>query len=331
MSERIRDHRVGDNARVTQFQQTIGARIGFNGVGVHSGAAVEMAIHPADPDTGIIFQIFEASGLIREISAVSANVSSTDLATVVGDVSGSHVATVEHVMAALYAMGIDNAIVEVDGCEVPIVDGCARSFVEAIEQAGIVRQRVARRFIRVLKPVIVEMKGARAEYRPHEGMRFEIEIDFESPAIGRQSIAGELTPAFFRDELSRARTFGFMKDVERLWASGHALGSSLENSVVIGDDHRIINPDGLRYVDEFVRHKALDAVGDQALAGTRILGCYRSYRGGHRLNAMALNALLADRSAYEIVEMPSRSVVRGGRRAASMAAVAASACGPQVL
>lgn len=313
-----------------QFQQTIGARIGFNGVGVHSGHAVEMAIHPADPDTGIVFHVFEASGLIRELRAVSANVSSTDLATVVGDVSGAHVSTVEHLMAALYAMGVDNAIVEVEGTEVPILDGCSRDFVEAIEKAGLVAQRAPRRFVRVLKPVVVEMGEARAEYRPHEGTRFEVEIDFPTPAIGRQFIAGELTPAFFRDELSRARTFGFMKDVERLWASGHALGSSLENSVVIGDDHRVINPGGLRYVDEFVRHKALDAVGDQAMAGVRILGCYKSYRGGHRLNAMALAALMADRTAYEIVEAPARQVARAGR-AASLTAVAASAFGPQVL
>ncbi|WP_185985163.1 UDP-3-O-acyl-N-acetylglucosamine deacetylase [Aureimonas mangrovi] len=315
---------------MTQHQQTIGARIGFNGVGVHSGAAVEMAIHPADADTGIVFHIFEPSGLIREIAAVSTNVSVNDLSTVVGDMAGVHVATVEHLMAALYAMGIDNAVVEIDGREVPIMEGDSRAFVEAIEGAGIVRQRARRRFIRVLKPVSVEMKGATAQYLPYEGTRFEIEIDFATAAIGRQRFAADLTPETFRNELSRARTFGFMKDVERLWASGHALGSSLDNSVVIGDDDRVINPGGLRYPDEFVRHKTLDAIGDQAMAGVRILGCYRSYRGGHRLNALALRALLADRTAYEVVEMPARVAARGGK-AAPLAAVAASAYGPQVL
>ncbi|RYE81848.1 MAG: UDP-3-O-acyl-N-acetylglucosamine deacetylase, partial [Hyphomicrobiales bacterium] len=150
-------------------------------------------------------------------------------------------------------------------------------------------------------------------------------------AIGRQTFKADLSARMFRDELARARTFGFMKDVERLWASGHALGSSLENSVVIGDDDRIINQGGLRFVDEFVRHKALDAIGDQALAGGRILGCYSSYRGGHKLNALALQALLADRTAYEIVEMPSRrrEIVR--HSPLITAAVAAPAYGPQTL
>ena len=194
---------------------------------------------------------------------------------------------------------------------------------------GVVSQAARRRYIRVLKPVAVEMNGARAEYRPHNGTRFEIEIDFDTPAIGRQVYNADLTAERFARDLSRARTFGFMEDVERLWASGFALGSSLDNSVVIADDGRIINPDGLRFTDEFVRHKTLDAVGDQALAGVRVLGCYRSYRGGHKLNALALQALLADRRAYEIVEMPSRRV--DPVRHAPLVAVAAPAYGPQNL
>ncbi|MFD2237356.1 UDP-3-O-acyl-N-acetylglucosamine deacetylase [Aureimonas populi] len=314
---------------MTQHQQTIGARIEFNGVGVHGGAAVSIVLHPAEPDTGVVFHLFEPSGFVREIRAVSANVSSTDLATVVGDVQGVHVSTVEHLMAALYAMDVDNVIIEVEGGEVPIMDGCASRFVEGMIEAGLVKQRASRRMIRVLKPVTVEMQGARGQYLPYDGSRFEIEIDFATPAIGRQMLSLDLTPQTFRREVARARTFGFMKDVERLWASGHALGSSLENSVVIGDDDRVINPGGLRYEDEFVRHKALDAIGDQALAGARILGCYRSYRGGHRLNAMALGALLSDRSAYEIVEVPLAPA--RSSRAASLAVAAASALGPQVL
>ncbi len=306
---------------VARQQQTIGASIGFRGVGVHSGEAVEMTLHPADAGTGVVFHLAGPSGRVREIAAVSANVSSTDLATVVGEPGGPHVATIEHLMAALYAMDVDNVVIEMDGGEIPIMDGCSHAFVQAMEEAGIVQQRVARRYVRVLRPIRVEMGGAFGEYRPHDGTRFEIEIDFASGAIGRQSFAGDLTPAMFRDEISRARTFGFMKDVERLWASGHALGSSLENSVVIGDDDRIINPGGLRYKDEFVRHKTLDAIGDQALAGARILGCYHSYRGGHRLNAMALQALLSDPTAYEIVELPMRT----GTRARPEPAVAVAA------
>jgi len=313
---------------VVTKQQTIGARIGFEGVGVHSGATVELSLHPAEPDTGIVFHVFEPSGLIQEIPAISANVSSTDLSTIVGDLKGAHVATIEHLMAALYAMEVDNVVVQIDGRETPIMDGGAGAFVRAIEQAGLVSQRASRRFIRVLKTVRVERNGGFAEYRPYDGTRFEIDIEFATAAIGRQSFSGDLSPSLFREELANARTFGFMKDVERLWASGHALGSSLENSVVIGDDDKVINPGGLRYVDEFVRHKTLDAVGDQALAGARILGCYRSFRGGHRLNAMALEALMADRSAYEIVDGTQRFAPL---RQSPLVAAAAPTFGPQIL
>lgn len=309
-------------------QHTIGARIGFEGVGVHTGATVELSLHPAEPDTGIVFHVFEPSGLIQEIRAVSANVSSTDLSTIVGDLKGTHVATIEHLMAALYAMDVDNVVVQIEGREIPIMDGGAGAFVRAIEQAGLVAQRAPRRFIRVLKTVRVERNGGFAEYRPYDGTRFEVEIEFATAAIGRQSFAGDLSPSLFRDELAEARTFGFMKDVERLWASGHALGSSLENSVVIGDDDKVINPGGLRYTDEFVRHKTLDAVGDQALVGARVLGCYRSFKGGHRLNAMALEALTADRSAYEIVEGPYRAAPL---RQSPLVAAAAPTFGPQIL
>ena len=207
-------------------------------------------------------------------------------------------------MAAFSALGVDNVIVEIDGSEVPIMDGSAKVFIAAIEEAGIDHHLVKRRYIRVKKTVRVEHAGSWAEFRPHEGTRYEIVIDFDSEAIGRQEFRGEVDGELFRAELADARTFGFMKDVERLWASGHALGSSLGNSVVIGDDNQIVNCEGLRYADEFVRHKTLDAVGDLALAGARFVGCFASYRGGHRLNSIALKALLADASAYEIVETP---------------------------
>jgi len=313
------------------YQQTLGARIDFDGVGVHSGNPVQLTLLPASVDTGIVFRVCGRPGLPRTIKAISSNVPATDLSTIVGDPHGVHVATIEHLMAALYAMGVDNTVVEIDANEIPIMDGCSAAFVASIEKVGLRSQSAMRRYIRVLKSVKVEMNGCSAEYTPHNGTRFEIEIDFRTAAIGRQVYQGELSARMFRDELARARTFGFMKDVERLWASGHALGSSLENSVVIGDDDRIINQGGLRFVDEFVRHKALDAIGDQALAGGRILGCYSSYRGGHKLNALALQALLADRTAYEIVEMPSRrrEIVR--HSPLITAAVAAPAYGPQTL
>ena len=164
------------------------------------------------------------------------------------------------------------------------------------------------------KAVRVDMGASWGEYVPYDGNRFEVEIDFDCPAIGRQRFASEITPEVFCNELSGARTFGFMKDVERLWAAGFALGSSLENSVVIGDDDRIINPEGLRYKDEFVRHKTLDAIGDLALAGAPILGCFRSYRGGHKLNSLVLKALLSDADAFEFVRSQgSKSRARSGK------------------
>ncbi|MCB8837880.1 UDP-3-O-acyl-N-acetylglucosamine deacetylase [Aurantimonas sp. VKM B-3413] len=311
------------------FQQTIGSRIDFDGVGVHRGLPVRLSLLPAEINTGIVFHLSDASGVLHEIPAVSANAALMDLSTVVGDPRGAHVATIEHLMSALYAMGVDNVVIQIDANETPIMDGCAALYIASIEEAGVVSQPAKRRYLRVLKPVSVEMNGARAEYRPHNGTRFEIEIDFANAAIGRQVYHADLTAERFARDLAKARTFGFMADVERLWAAGYALGSSLENSVVIADDGRVINPDGLRFADEFVRHKTLDAVGDQALAGVRVLGCYRSYRGGHKMNALALQALLADRRAYEIVEMPSRRV--DPVRHAPLVAVAAPAYGPQTL
>ncbi len=288
------------------YQATLNDRIDLSGVGVHSGAPVSISLLPADPNTGVVFQRTDlgAQGEV-DIPAIVRSVGATDLCTVLGNPSKVHVATVEHLIAALRSLDVDNVFVEIDGGEVPVMDGSSEVFVDAIDQVGLSRQAVRRRYIRVKKPVRVDMGASWGEFTPYEGTRFEIEIDFDCELIGRQKFASDLTADVFRRELSRARTFGFMKDVERLWAAGYALGSSLENSVVIGDDNKIINPEGLRYKDEFVRHKALDAVGDLALAGAPILGCFRSYRGGHKLNALALRTLLSDADAYEVVESPA--------------------------
>lgn len=289
------------------FQTTIAAPATLSGIGVHSGAPVSITFQPAEAGTGIVFSRTLSDGTIVEYRAVSSNVGNTDLCTVLGTSLSRSVATIEHVMAALYALGLDNVVVDVDGAEMPIMDGSSFPFIEAIEQVGITNLGEKRRYIRVLKPVRIDSGASWSEFRPHDGTRFEVEIDFDSPLIGRQSWKGDLTAQVFRDELSRARTFGFMRDVERLWAAGFALGSSLENSVVISDDDSVVNVEGLRYKDEFVRHKTLDAVGDLALAGAQFIGCYRSYRGGHKMNANALKALLSDPSAYEVVEAPVRS------------------------
>lgn len=309
------------------YQTTVKSCVALSGVGVHNGKPVTIRFMPADPDTGVVFVYSGDQGAGRQVPALVSEVGATALCTVLGAPGGFHVATVEHVMAALFGLGIDNVVVEIDGNEVPVMDGSAAPFVDALDQAGIETLDVKRRYIRVLKPVRIDNGASWAEFRPHRGTRFEIEIDFDSAAIGRQAFAADIDPATFRRDLARARTFGFMRDVERLWAAGYALGSSLENSVVIGDNHRVINMEGLRYVDEFVRHKTLDAMGDLALAGARFIGCFRSFRGGHKLNAAALRHLLSDSSAFEIVETSRR--VRG--RAAEMIAVNAPVYAPWVL
>jgi len=285
---------------VSTNQNTLNARIDLSGVGVHSGKPVSISLLPADPDTGIVFQRSDVEPENQQdIPAIVSAVGATDLCTVLGDPAGVHVKTVEHLMAALIALHVDNVLIEVDSAEVPVMDGSSEVFVEAIDQVGLKKQNRSRRYLRVLKEVRFDMGPCWGSFTPHDSTRYEVEIDFDEEIIGRQKFESDLTPNVFRKELSRARTFGFMKDVERYWAAGFALGSSLDNSVVICDDNNIINPEGLRYKDEFVRHKTLDAVGDLALAGAQILGCYRSYRGGHKLNAMALQALLADPANYE--------------------------------
>ena len=308
------------------YQTTVKTRATLAGIGVHSGKTVTVHFLPADADTGIVFHL-SSGGDAREFRALVAEVGATDLCTMLGDPAGEHIGTVEHLMATVFGLGIDNLIIEIDGSEVPILDGSAMAFVEAFDQAGIETLAVRRRYIRVVKPVRVEAGASWAEFRPYDGTRFEVEIDFESPAIGRQQFASDINPDIFRRDIARARTFGFMKDVERLWAAGYALGSSLENSLVIGHDNRVINVGGLRYPNEFARHKTLDAMGDLALAGARFIGCFRSYRGGHRMNASALRRLLSDRTAFEIVETRRRE--RG--RVAEMIAVSGPVYAPWVI
>ena len=302
------------------FQTTIASSVTLSGTGVHSGAEVAITFHPGEADSGVVFQRVVDEQVISEFKAVSSHVGNTDLCTILGFSPATSIATIEHVMAAIYALGLDNLLVEVHGAEMPIMDGSSAPFIEAIEQAGIRPLAVKRRYIRILKPVRIESGASWSEFTPYDGMRFEVEIDFDCPLIGRQAWKGDITPSVFKAELSRARTFGFMRDVERMWAAGRGLGSSLENSVVIADDNTVINVEGLRYKDEFVRHKALDAVGDLALAGAPFLGCYRSYRGGHKMNANALKALMSDPSAYEVVETAMPRQRTGTREAIAVSA-----------
>ena len=249
-----------------------------------------------------------------------------------GDGEGPLVSTAEHVLAALRGMGVDNATIEVDGPEVPIMDGSAAPFVAAIDQAGIVTQQAFRRFIQILKPVQVAIGDSFGELRPYAaGFRAEVEIDFANPVIGKQNYSLELSPERFRREISRARTFGCMNDVARLWSAGFALGASFENSVVF-DDTRLLNTEGLRYSDECARHKVLDVIGDLALAGLPLLGAFRSVRGGHKLNHAVLTALMADRSAWRVVEGEAVRRTRVPAEAGSgmVAGMIAPAYGPDV-
>jgi len=223
-------------------QNTLADRIDLSGVGVHSGKPVSISLLPADPDTGIVFQRIDMEDQ-KDIRAVVSSVGATALCTVIGDPAGVHVMTIEHLMAALVALHVDNVVVEVDSAEIPVMDGSSEVFVDAIDQVGLVSQNRPRRYLRVLKEVRFDMGASWGVFSPHHTTRYEVEIDFEEEIIGRQSFASDLTPDVFRKELSRARTFGFMKDVERYWAAGFALGSSLENSVVICDDNNVINPE----------------------------------------------------------------------------------------
>jgi UDP-3-O-[3-hydroxymyristoyl] N-acetylglucosamine deacetylase len=283
-------------------QTTLWSQATVTGVGVHSGLPVSLTLSPAPVDAGFIFVRTGLDGPDREITANAKSVTATAFATVLGDRDGPLVSTAEHVLAALRGMGVDNATIEVDGPEVPIMDGSAAPFVAAIDQAGIVEQAARRRYIQVLKPVQVAIGDSFGELRPHAaGFRAEVEIDFANPVIGRQNYVLDLNPQTFRRDIARARTFGCMNDVTRLWSAGFALGASFDNSVVFDDD-RLLNTEGLRFSDECVRHKVLDVVGDLALAGLPLLGAYKSIRGGHKLNHAVLTALIADRSAWKIVE-----------------------------
>ena len=306
-------------------QTTLCDEASVSGIGVHSGSPVTLTLHPADAGAGIVFLRTGLPGRSDcEIRADVRAVTATEFATVLGDDDGPLCATAEHVLAALAGLGVDNAVVEVDGPEVPIMDGSAEAFVAAIDHAGIRSLDAPRRFLKVLKPVRVTQGRSVGEILPNSrGLRLEVDIDFDHPMIGRQRCALDLSPASFRRELARARTFGFMRDVAKLWNQGYALGASFENTLVVSET-RVLNADGVRYRDEFVRHKALDAVGDLALAGLPLLATYRSVRGGHTLNHAILSALMADPNAWTVVEattpaVPAPRRVRGHAEVATPA------------
>ena len=278
------------------------------GAGVHSNAPVNLILNPAPANTGLVFiRTGLPEGGERRIEAKWSKVSTTELCTVIGDPSRGTVATIEHLLAALAGLGVDNAEIEIDGPEVPIMDGSAAAFVAAIDRVGIKTLTAGRRYIKVLKRVRVENGHSFSELLPSsDGFRLEVEIDYASGVIGRQQKSLHLTPASFRTQIARARTFGSISDVKRLWELGFALGSSLDNSIAVDGD-RVLSPEGLRSSDEFVSHKTLDAVGDLALAGAPIIGTYRAFCPGHKMNHMVLKAMFADRASFQMIEAPVRT------------------------
>jgi UDP-3-O-[3-hydroxymyristoyl] N-acetylglucosamine deacetylase len=280
-------------------QRTLKHSIHCSGVSVHHGCRVNLTLHPAEPDSGISFRRTDIAGRSALIPATWRNVAEAPMCTTLRGADGVTLATVEHLLAALYGCEIDNALIEVSGPELPIMDGSAWPFVFLIECAGVVAQAAPRRFVEVLRPVRVGNGERWAELVPASALSLAVEIRYDSPAIARQHYALDLEAEVFKAEVSRARTYGFLHEVDQLRAAGLARGASLDNAIVVTGSG-IMNEGGLRYRDEFARHKVLDAIGDLSLAGARILGGYRAYCTGHRLNHELLATLFATPDAWRM-------------------------------
>ena len=292
-------------------QRTVKALVRTQGVGLHSGQRVELTLRPAPPDTGIVFRRVDLPVPV-EIRVSAARVTDTRMASTLsaadtGEGASVKVATVEHLMSALAGLGIDNLIIDVTAPEIPILDGSAGSFVFLIQSVGLVDQAAPKRFIRVKRAVEVRDGDKWARLEPHFGFKLSFSIDFGHPAINAtvQQVEVDFANASYVSAISRARTFGFMQDVESLRSHGLARGGSLGNAIVM-DESRVLNADGLRSDDEFVKHKILDAIGDLYLVGHPLLASYSAHKSGHAMNNLLLRALLADESAFEFTTYPQR-------------------------
>lgn len=281
-------------------QRTIKNVIRATGVGLHTGNKVYLTLRPAAPDTGIVFRRVDLDQPV-DIHAKAGNVCDTKLSTTIGE-NGAKVSTVEHLLSAMAGLGIDNAYVDVSADEVPIMDGSSGPFVFLLQSAGIIEQGVAKRFIRIKKTILVEEEDKWAKFEPFEGFKVGFTIDFNHPVFNGTPQQAEIdfSSTSFVKEVSRARTFGFMSDFEKLRENNLALGASLDNAIGV-DDFRVLNEDGLRYEDEFVKHKILDAIGDLYLLGHSLIGAYSGYRSGHALNNTLLKTLIATPDAWEEV------------------------------
>lgn len=281
-------------------QRTLKNPIRATGVGLHTGEKVYLTLKPAPVDTGIVFRRTDLNPVV-EIEAKAENVGDTTLSTslVKGDV---RVSTVEHLLSAMAGLGIDNAIVEVSAPEVPIMDGSAGPFVFLIQSAGIEEQPAAKKFIRIKRPVVVKEGDKVASFLPFDGFKVTFSIDFDHPVFNGRTLNASLdfSSTSFVKEVSRARTFGFMHEIEYLRSKGLAKGGSVDNAIVV-DDYRVVNEDGLRYEDEFVKHKVLDAIGDLYLLGNSLIGEFKAHKSGHALNNRSLRQLIAQADAWEVV------------------------------
>jgi UDP-3-O-[3-hydroxymyristoyl] N-acetylglucosamine deacetylase len=282
-------------------QRTLKNVIRATGVGLHSGEKVYMTLRPAAPDTGIVFRRVDFAEPV-EVPAKALLVGDTSLCTALIQ-DGVRVMTIEHLLSAMAGLGIDNAYVDLSTAEVPIMDGSAGPFVFLLQSAGIEEQNAAKRFVRILRPVVVRDGDKWARFEPFDGFKVGFTIDFAHPAFANKSTSVaeiDFSTTSFVKEVSRARTFGFMKDIEYMRERNLGLGGSMDNAIVL-DDYRVLNEDGLRYEDEFVKHKILDAIGDLYLLGHSLIGAFYGYKSGHGLNNQLLRALIADRTAWEEV------------------------------
>jgi len=281
------------------FQHTVAGPVIFAGVGLHTGSHVRVAVRPAAIDAGIVFVRTDVHDRDNRVPVSPEAVCQTQLGTVINNAADVRVSTIEHLMAALAALAIDNCVVELDGPEVPIMDGSSEPFVQILDRAGRRKQEAARRYIEILETVTVEEGDKTASLSPSDRFEVAFEIAFASKAIGRQRIDLAVDEESFRAELADCRTFGFVRDVEALRAIGLARGGTMENAVVIDGD-RVLNPEGLRRPDEFVRHKALDAVGDLYVLGAPVIGRFEGVLAGHGLNNAIVRALIANPAAWRV-------------------------------
>ena len=288
-------------------QRTPKKVIQATGVGLHSGDKVLLTLHPAPINTGIIFRRTDLSPVV-EIPASYEHVSDTMLCTSLQH-QGAKVATVEHLLSALAGLGIDNAYIDINAAEIPIMDGSAAPFVFLIQSAGIREQSAAKRFIRILKPIRIEENGKYVQFLPYNGYKISFTIDFDHPVFNDkpQTAVFNFSATSYVKEVCRARTFGFLSDYEKLRECDLAKGGSLDNAVVV-DDYRVLNEDGLRFDDEFVKHKVLDAIGDLYLLGSSLIGAFEGYKSGHGLNNRLLLALLAEKDAWEYVSYKKNTI-----------------------